>query len=89
MLVARLGSNQIAALEIYVFDPIFYDDDGSGDPVFPGHLDTAAKTLTVDDVETARDVLVNAANAADYGPRDAVLRDALDSLRRRITGSRI
>ena len=79
--IARLGPIQIAALVIYVFDPIFDEDIGDGAGPFPGRLDGAA--LVVDDVAAALDLLGSACNSAD-NDKDRDCRRGLEALHRRL-----
>lgn len=77
----RVGTVQAAALDIYVFDPVFDEplDDEDQQP-FPGSFD--GTNLTIDDPAAAWRVLVDAANSADED-NDPQLRDALQKLQRR------
>lgn len=79
--VFRLGPIQIAALVIYIFDPIFDEDDGDGRGPFPGRLD--GSVLIVNDPTAALDLLQDAGNSAD-ADRDRDCCRALEALHRRL-----
>lgn len=82
MRITRLGRTQVAALEMWIFDPCHVEwAEEHPEDRFPGSLD--GTTLTVDDMERAYTMLCDVGNEAD-ADGDCEFRDALFTVASRV-----